>query len=56
MGNSVRTYVDILVLFYALELQHKIGGPTDKTFYLFKVIRPHPLPLTNMAFNKSGSR
>ena len=39
-----------------LELQQKLGQSDDKHFYLFKVLRAHILPLTNVAFNKSGSR
>ncbi len=38
------------------ELQLKVSQPLDKKFYLFKVLRAHILPLTNVAFNKSGSR
>lgn len=37
------------------ELQQKVSQPVDKQFYLFKVIKSHILPLTNVAFNKSGS-
>ena len=37
-------------------LQEKLALAQDSTFYLFKVLRAHILPLTNVAFNKSGSR
>ena len=37
-------------------LQEKLAQTQDSTFYLFKVLRAHILPLTNVAFNKSGSR
>ena len=37
------------------ELQQKLGQSREKKFYLFKVLRAHILPLTNVAFNKSGS-
>jgi dynein assembly factor with WDR repeat domains 1 len=36
-------------------LQQKIAQPDDRYFYLFKVLRAHILPLTNVSFNKSGS-
>uniref|UniRef100_A0A8V0ZUQ5 Dynein assembly factor with WD repeat domains 1 n=1 Tax=Gallus gallus TaxID=9031 RepID=A0A8V0ZUQ5_CHICK len=36
-------------------LQEKLGEKEDHKFYLFKVLRAHILPLTNVAFNKSGS-
>ncbi|RXM36833.1 Dynein assembly factor with WDR repeat domains 1, partial [Acipenser ruthenus] len=36
-------------------LQEKLGQQDDHKFYLFKVLRAHILPLTNVAFNKSGS-
>lgn len=38
-----------------LELQQKLGQFREKDFHLFKVLRAHILPLTNVAFNKSGS-
>lgn len=38
------------------ELQQKIGQAEKNQYYLFKVLRAHILPLTNVAFNKSGSR
>ncbi|KAJ6669341.1 hypothetical protein lerEdw1_008150 [Lerista edwardsae] len=38
-----------------LRLQEKLGQQVDHKFYLFKVLRAHILPLTNVAFNKSGS-
>ncbi len=37
------------------ELQTKLTQSSEKNFYLFKVLRAHILPLTNVAFNKSGS-
>ena len=37
-------------------LQEKLAQAQDSTFYLFKVLRAHILPLTNVAFNKSGSQ
>ena len=43
------------VLLIFPELQQKLAQPQAKQFYLFKVLRAHILPLTNMAFNKSGS-
>ncbi|XP_054113977.1 dynein assembly factor with WD repeat domains 1 isoform X10 [Callithrix jacchus] len=36
-------------------LQEKLGQHSNHTFYLFKVLRAHILPLTNVALNKSGS-
>lgn len=36
-------------------LQEKISHQEDRRFYLFKVLRAHILPLTYVAFNKSGS-
>ncbi|KAG2462271.1 DAW1 factor, partial [Polypterus senegalus] len=36
-------------------LQEKLGQQDDHRFFLFKVLRAHILPLTNVAFNKSGS-
>jgi len=50
-----KLYVVICDLFSFTELQEKIGGGGDRQFYLFKVLRAHILPLTNVAFNKSGS-
>ncbi|CAH1244312.1 DAW1 [Branchiostoma lanceolatum] len=37
------------------KLQQKLAATDDHAFYLFKVLRAHILPLTNVAFNKSGS-
>lgn len=37
------------------ELQQKLSQPLEKKFYSIKVLRAHILPLTNVAFNKSGS-
>ncbi len=48
----------LIVLFPAApppELQAKLAQSSEKSFYLFKVLRAHILPLTNVAFNKSGS-
>ena len=52
------TVLHVLSVCYniSLELQQKLGQSDDKHFYLFKVLRAHILPLTNVAFNKSGSR
>ncbi|CAC5413209.1 DAW1 [Mytilus coruscus] len=36
-------------------LQEKLAQKDDHHFYLFKVLRAHILPLTNVGFNKSGS-
>uniref|UniRef100_A0A8C6R2L2 Dynein assembly factor with WDR repeat domains 1 n=1 Tax=Nannospalax galili TaxID=1026970 RepID=A0A8C6R2L2_NANGA len=36
-------------------LQEKLRQHSDHSFYLFKVLRAHILPLTNVALNKSGS-
>uniref|UniRef100_A0A2K6AZU9 Dynein assembly factor with WD repeat domains 1 n=1 Tax=Macaca nemestrina TaxID=9545 RepID=A0A2K6AZU9_MACNE len=36
-------------------LQEKLGQHSNHTFYLFKVLKAHILPLTNVALNKSGS-
>ncbi|KAA0714746.1 Dynein assembly factor with WDR repeat domains 1 [Triplophysa tibetana] len=38
------------------KLQNKIGQKDDRKFYSFRVLHAHILPLTNVAFNKSGSR
>ncbi|EMP40321.1 WD repeat-containing protein 69 [Chelonia mydas] len=43
------------VIHLILRLQEKLGQQEDHKFYLFKVLRAHILPLTNVAFNKSGS-
>ncbi|KAH0624028.1 hypothetical protein JD844_007319, partial [Phrynosoma platyrhinos] len=43
------------VVHLILRLQEKLGQPVDHKFHLFKVLRAHILPLTNVAFNKSGS-
>lgn len=43
-------------IFLRLELKEKLSQPFEKNFYSFKVLRAHILPLTNVAFNKSGSR
>jgi dynein assembly factor with WDR repeat domains 1 len=37
------------------KLQGKLGEPQEKQFQLFKVLRTHILPVTNVAINKSGS-
>ena len=39
----------------AAGLQEKLAQTQSKPYYLFKVLRAHILPLTNVAFNKSGS-
>uniref|UniRef100_A0A672R9L4 Uncharacterized protein n=1 Tax=Sinocyclocheilus grahami TaxID=75366 RepID=A0A672R9L4_SINGR len=36
-------------------LQEKVGQKDDRKFYLFRALQAHILPLTNIAFNKSGS-
>ncbi|KAM5155910.1 dynein assembly factor with WD repeat domains 1 isoform 3-T3 [Callospermophilus lateralis] len=36
-------------------LQEKLRENSNHSFYLFKVLRAHILPLTNVALNKSGS-
>ncbi|XP_040838728.1 dynein assembly factor with WDR repeat domains 1 isoform X2 [Ochotona curzoniae] len=36
-------------------LQEKLGQHSNHSFQLFKVLRAHILPLTNVALNKSGS-
>uniref|UniRef100_A0A673H5C0 Dynein assembly factor with WD repeat domains 1 n=1 Tax=Sinocyclocheilus rhinocerous TaxID=307959 RepID=A0A673H5C0_9TELE len=36
-------------------LQEKVGQKDDRKFYLFRTLQAHILPLTNVAFNKSGS-
>uniref|UniRef100_A0AAY5LBQ9 Dynein assembly factor with WDR repeat domains 1 n=1 Tax=Esox lucius TaxID=8010 RepID=A0AAY5LBQ9_ESOLU len=38
-----------------LRLQEKLSQQDNRRFYLFKMLRAHILPLTNVAFNKSGS-
>ncbi len=38
-----------------VELQSKLQSSLSHHFYLFKIIKAHILPLTNVAFNKSGS-
>uniref|UniRef100_A0A8C1DKZ5 Dynein assembly factor with WD repeat domains 1 n=1 Tax=Cyprinus carpio carpio TaxID=630221 RepID=A0A8C1DKZ5_CYPCA len=37
------------------KLQEKVGQKDDRRFYLFRALQAHNLPLTNVAFNKSGS-
>ncbi|CAB1348768.1 unnamed protein product [Coregonus sp. 'balchen'] len=39
-----------------VRLQEKLGQQDNRRFYLFKALQAHILPLTNVAFNKSGSR
>ena len=51
--NYIQTMIDTSASLS--ELQQKVSQPVDKKFYLFKVIKAHILPLTNVAFNKSGS-
>lgn len=31
-------------------------GPTGKRFYIYKTLQTHVLPLTNVAFDKTGKR
>ena len=38
------------------KLIDKLEENADQSFYLFKILRAHILPLTNCAFNKSGDR
>lgn len=38
------------------KLQEKLKEPTQKTFYHFKTLKTHILPLTNVAFDKLGAR
>eukprot|EP00435_Cladocopium_sp_Y103_P057340 s439_g19.t1 len=38
------------------KLMEKIDNKDSQRFYLFKILRAHILPLTNCAFNKSGSK
>lgn len=41
----------------ALEkLQAKLREPVKKKFYHFKTLKAHILPLTNVAFDKAGTR
>uniref|UniRef100_A0A803VME8 Dynein assembly factor with WD repeat domains 1 n=1 Tax=Ficedula albicollis TaxID=59894 RepID=A0A803VME8_FICAL len=44
------------VIHLVQRLQEKLGEKQNHKFSLFKVLRTHILPLTNVAFNKSGSR
>uniref|UniRef100_A0A8C2AKM1 Dynein assembly factor with WD repeat domains 1 n=1 Tax=Cyprinus carpio TaxID=7962 RepID=A0A8C2AKM1_CYPCA len=37
------------------KLQEKVSQKDDRKFYLFRALQAHILPLTNVAFNKSGS-
>eukprot|EP01079_Euglenida_sp_SAG-EU17-18_P012152 gene12152-2217_t len=41
---------------FIAELQEKLLCDREQTFYLFKMLRAHILPLTNCAFNKSGDK
>uniref|UniRef100_A0A8B9L248 Dynein assembly factor with WDR repeat domains 1 n=1 Tax=Astyanax mexicanus TaxID=7994 RepID=A0A8B9L248_ASTMX len=43
------------VKFLIKKLQDKLSQPDDHKFDLFKTLQAHILPLTNVAFNKSGS-
>ncbi|KAJ7324849.1 hypothetical protein JRQ81_017869 [Phrynocephalus forsythii] len=43
------------VVYLILRLQEMLDQPVDHKFCLFKVLRTHILPLTNVVFNKSGS-
>lgn len=38
------------------KLIEKLECTEAQSFYLFKILRAHILPLTNCAFNKSGDR
>jgi WD40 repeat protein len=38
------------------ELIEKLESNESSSFYLFKILRAHILPLTNCAFNKSGDK
>ena len=38
------------------KLIEKMESHENQSFYLFKILRAHILPLTNCAFNKSGDR
>lgn len=38
------------------KLIEKLESNEDTSFYLFKILRAHILPLTNCAFNKSGDK
>lgn len=38
------------------KLQEKLRAPTKNKFYFFKSLKTNILPLTNVAFNKDGSR
>lgn len=56
--NIATLHLNTLIVEYhpcVLELQQKLSQSCEKNFYLFKVLRAHILPLTNVAFNKSGS-
>ena len=39
-----------------IKLQRKLSEPIKKKFYLHKCLRSHLLPLTNVAFDRSGER
>lgn len=39
-----------------IKLQNKLREPTKNNFYQFKTLKNHLLPLTNVTFDKSGSR
>lgn len=39
-----------------IKLQNKLREPTKTNFYHFKTLKDHLLPLTNVTFDKSGSR
>jgi dynein assembly factor with WDR repeat domains 1 len=41
---------------FFLELIEKLESNESSSFYLFKILRAHILPLTNCAFNKSGDK
>lgn len=45
----------IALTFICKGLQEKLSHQEERRFYLFKVLRAHILPLTYVAFNKSGS-
>lgn len=38
------------------KLQEKLRIQQEKKFYLYKTLKTHILPLTNVAFDKSGKR
>ncbi|GBP12361.1 Dynein assembly factor with WDR repeat domains 1 [Eumeta japonica] len=52
--NEVRGQLEQCVVALKKRIEHE--GPSGKRFYIYKTLHTHVLPLTNVAFDKSGKR